>query len=79
MSHILVEKVQGSQGKCLIYLAAAELSSRNILFSRVDGRHNSAMGLGRKENSRDISFKMLQVMNLRLISVSTILNKNLNM
>lgn len=48
MSHILVEKVQGSQGKCLIYLAAAELSSRNILFSRVDGRHNSAMGLGRK-------------------------------
>lgn len=76
MSHTLVEKVQGSQGKCLIYLAAAELSSQNILFSRVDGRHNSAMGL---ENSRDISFKMLQVMNLRLISEAMILNKNLNM
>lgn len=59
-------------GSVLIYLDAAELNSRNILFWRVDGRYDSAMGLERTVNPRGILPKMLYAINLRLISVSRI-------
>lgn len=53
----------------MISFTDAELSSRKILFCRVEGRQDCTVGPGGKENPRDLLFRAVMTMNLKLSSV----------